>query len=168
MAAEMGFGVLLSVGEFSISLSPAAGPDDRLSALRASLAVARALPCTPDELCVRGWPATFEVMRELRALPNFHTLEVELVSGCVEMPRGGWPLARLPLLLPSSYTKLIVRTTDLWPEEVDALVFNAPTDRTAARPLTIALHGHSVGQVEEYNAELRRRGTYPHVTVVKG
>ncbi len=79
--------------------------------LRAALSLMSALPCKPKKLWFRGWSATSDVIREVKALSDMPWLEhsepeeIKLTLGlrsCGRVPSEGeeWPLAQLPKYIP--------------------------------------------------------------------
>ncbi len=77
-------------------------PSDNATPLRAALAVARALPCEAGCLTIRGWYATEAVVSELRGLPPWRHVELDLTSA-YQAPGGAEryrPLTRAAVLIP--------------------------------------------------------------------
>ncbi len=147
---------------------PAAGADvPRL--LRDSLTVIQAMPPTTKKVCVSLYAATGEVMRELRGLPTTCDSLGLFVSSCCSATQGPpsvWPLSRALLLVPRSYTKVTVASTQLRLAELEAFVLGAPADRTAEQPLEISVLGKSKAWADDMMSRMAQWGTYPHVKVV--
>ncbi len=77
-------------------------PSKDPSLLRAALLVARALPCEAGCITVEGWYATEAVVAELRGLPPWRHVSLELMTENqdTEVTECYWPLARAALLIP--------------------------------------------------------------------
>ncbi len=147
-------------------------PADQSGLLRATFALARALPCHADNLTISGWPASAPVIASLAHLPHWPgTLTLSLTS--VKPPNGPdpnpWPISRAPWLIPRSYAQWNVEIghpVGLSGQEIDAFLNNAPGDRTVEEPLKICY----VGQYADVFAGGRREweelvGTYPNVSI---
>ncbi len=137
---------------------------DRPSLLRESLTLLRAVPCKHGRLCINNYKATTEIVRELSGLPTTcESLILRLRGGA---PPADWPMSRALVLIPRSYSVVMTEASALWPAELEAFVFGAPTDRTAEQPLEVQVWGKDKAWGEEMMRRMQLSDTYPHVTVV--
>ncbi len=79
-----------------------APPSADATLLRASLDVARALPCEPGRMVVVGWYATEAVVAELRGLPSWRRMEIALTTVTRQLNASDiyWPLTRASMFIP--------------------------------------------------------------------
>lgn len=164
------------VSTVDVRAAPDAREPDQPRLLSASFAIVRALDCTSVD--VSGWAASGANIEALAGLPaNARLLTLRLRSAATSAAgQAAVPIARLPSLIPGSYKQWRLDTTALTYAEVEAFVRNAPTDRTAERPLSIQLsHDHNVpvlGFGVGYEgkramvAALRAVLSTPHVTLL--
>ncbi len=122
----------------------------------------------PNQVVLTGWYAEAGNITELECLPHGTILTIKLKS-----PRAGTPdasthpIARLPLVVPKSFTTCYVRTADLKQSEVEQLVYGAPGNRTAACPLHFNVTGYEYDWINKVKAQLRERCGYRHVYLWK-
>lgn len=143
-------------------------PAHQPPAIRHTISLLNALSCKPNKLSLDGWYATDDFVTALTGLKNGgQCLYMDLWScmDALQKRPAAWPLARLPPAIPRSYTQWFVYAEDLHTNEVEALLLNAPSDRTAKQPLTIHVGGKHFTWVENMNARLRKSGKHPHVRV---
>ncbi len=118
---------------------------------------------------MEDWRTEAPILAELRHLPISSELYIALresTQACVSAVRG-WPLSRLPHIVPRSYNAYFVRTEYLSLAEVEALVYGAPADRTVESPLQIGVNGQPQSWVNSMNVELQQAGSYHHVSVLQ-
>ncbi len=161
LAAQLNRVLVTSIENVYLTMPPDTSSTDQPRLLRASLIIARALPCTPRMLHISGWVASDAVVSELAGLPHWQDITMALTSymGMLAIDQP-WPVARLPLLLPKSYRKWYI-DDGLLPRELRALVLNMPVDRTAAEPLSVLFDRDASDAVGAFNRQM----THPHVRV---
>lgn len=156
-----------SIDEAYVSAYDATPANDQPAILRAGLAVASALPCSPKSLVLQRWHADDGQISALRDLPPTPTLYLTWKSSTQKTPSSawGWPSARLLQLVPKECSACYVRSANMSKEQVEALVYGAPLDRTAESPLKVWVAGQTQAWVNSVKGEMKRRGIYYHVSL---
>ncbi len=168
MAQQLRQARLTRVHKLHVTVDADAAVSDHASLLRASLTLARAMPCVADVIVIGRFVTTTAVVAELRFLPHWWAIDLCL-SGCeclLSAPEAQWPLARAPWLIPRSYTRWFFDTGDsLHPEEFETILANTPGDRTAQEPLVIEFCAEDPGSAYTKASRMQLSGLFPHVTV---
>lgn len=161
-----------SINELHISPAQNTFAHDEPRVLRALLVVLRALSCTGRALVLCGWRATQQLVAELRCLPSWEQLGL-----CFKQPadiptpthRLAGALAQVLGLIPRSFTYVYMDRGSMKDErDCEALVLQAPANRTAEQPLCLAVGGQREKWVTYMQEMLLHADTYPHVTIEGG
>ncbi len=121
-------------------------------ALRAALAIVRALPRAPCSLIVDGWEATPAVLGELQHLPQWQELSLCLVMHA-ESVLGS-------LIIPHSYA--MVNLMCVTEEEAEAIVAGLVQGRLEGLSITIRLSREHQEWVERYRPRISEQ---PHIAL---
>ncbi len=154
-----------------LHLHPAANTSvhDEPRVFRALLLVIKALSCAGEALILDGWKATQELAAELRGLPTWPKLALCLKQPESPLPthRRAGPLVQLLGLIPRSFTYVnIDRHAVRSEQELEALVLQAPADRTAQDPLSLVFGGWREEWMTDMRAIVLHADTYPHISIV--
>lgn len=155
---------ITKVDTVHILAQTATSAQDQPTTLRACIAAAQLLQCTPRQYALQGWYADEDVISELDNLPHGTALALTLKpSSQAAAAARCHPLARLPSVVPRSFTTYYVRAGELKQEAIEALVFGAPADRSADAPINFWVAGFTYTWINKVKAELRERSSYRHV-----
>ncbi len=156
-----------SVREFTLVNYNSTPAKDQPIVFRACLAVASALQCTPEIIGLEFWHADGSLICEFRSLPPARVLYLLLLSSTQKTASvsQGWPVARLLQLVPKECTTCYVQSANMSQEQVEAIVYGAPVDRTAESALTILVAGQTPAWVTKVKGEMQQQGMYQHVSL---
>jgi hypothetical protein len=141
---------------------------DQAQLLRCSLVIVRALRCEAAWLQLHGWTASTEVVAGFVGLPHWSATLVLPLRSCGGKTGSTWPAARVPWVIPRSHRQWDISRCTLQPDESQALVLNAPCDRTADNSLKIKVAGGSAPglSLDALRQQMEQAGVYPYVTIV--
>ncbi len=127
---------------------------DEAAALRAALAILRALPRAPRSLTVHGWTATAAVINELQHVPQWEHLELSLTPYTGRHKSVG--VVPGTLYIPHSYAS--VTLDSMTPTQVEPLVAALVRGRAKGPALSLCVPGECRSWVDSYSG-------HAHVTV---